>query len=72
MRTVYHLRKNCGLSRRELVKRLNSMYDCNISRERIILFECNLHKPDEPTAKILAEFFNVTVEVIQENKRIKK
>lgn len=72
MRTVYYLRKRCGLSRIELVKRLNSMYGCSISRKQLILIECGSKKTNEATTKMLAEFFNVTVEVILENKRIKK
>ncbi|MDW8544577.1 hypothetical protein [Staphylococcus pseudoxylosus] len=72
MKTVYYLRKRCGLSRIELAKRLNSMYDCSINRKRLMLIECGFEEMNEATAKMLAEFFNVAVEVIKENKRIKK
>ena len=72
MRIVYYLRKSCGLSRIELTKRLNSMYDCSMSKERLILIEVDSKKADEPTAKILAEFFNVALEVFQQNKELEQ
>ena len=72
MRYVKYIRLNSGLSTTELSKRLNALYGCSINRERIVLFECNIKKPDLPTAKILAEFFNVEVEEILKNRLYKK
>lgn len=70
MRKIRSLRKSVNLSTKQLSKRLNSIYGCSISNKRLILFECNISKPDKATSEILAEFFNVSIEEIMENAKV--
>lgn len=71
MRYLRYLRKDVNLTTTEMSKRINALFDCSISREKIILFECNIRKPDLATAKIIAAFFNVKLEDVRKNEKVK-
>jgi transcriptional regulator with XRE-family HTH domain len=57
------LREAMGLTQEDLAAALQRKYrGCNITRYMIANWERNRHEPHWPTAKILVQFFNITLD----------
>jgi len=56
------LRMNRGLSQDELAEQLNAAYDTAINKGMISKWENNIGEPRLETARILASFFQITID----------